>query len=174
MIREWYADNYQERRLEVLLRAEDRCEQRGNDQRCLNRLGIFKISHSYQPYFEQLYMHHPDNDPGNPEARMIAVCASCHMRLHRQAESHGKASPKKQGYQVVSITHLLSSLARVGFRASYNEECRVSWRFEQCAFEHAPACGMWYLLACIVATCIACKHPRAGSAGPMGEHVRLA
>ena len=149
MIHELYADNYRERRLEVLLRAEGRCEHRVSGQRCLNRLGTFKISHSYQPYFEQLSMHHPDNDPGNPDARMIAVCASCHMRLHRQAESHGKASPKKQGYQVVSITHLLDSLAGVGFRASYTEECRVTWRFEQCAFEAEAADMLDALAMCL-------------------------
>jgi len=149
VIHKLYADNYRERRLEVLLRAEGRCEHRVSGQRCLNRLGTFKISHSYQPYFEQLSMHHPDNDPGNPDARMIAVCASCHMRLHRQAESHGKASPKKQGYQVVSITHLLDSLAGVGFRALYTEECHVSWRFEQCAFEAEAADMLDALAMCL-------------------------
>jgi hypothetical protein len=126
-MRDLYADNYPQRRLEVLLRAEGRCENKIEGQRCPNRLGTFKISHSYQPYFEQLYMHHPNSDPENPDAEMIAVCASCHMKLHRQPESNGKTSSRKQGYKVISINHLLCRLASVGFTAVPNEECRFDW-----------------------------------------------
>ena len=51
MMRDLYADNYPQRRLEVLLRAEGRCENTVDGQRCKNRLGTFKISHAHQPYF---------------------------------------------------------------------------------------------------------------------------
>jgi len=149
MMRELYADNYPQRRLEVLLRAEGRCEHIVNGQRCSNRLGTFKISHSYQPYFEQLYMHHPNDDPENPDAEMIAVCASCHMRLHRQPGSNGKASAKKQGYKVVRLDQLLNSLAATGFSASFNEECRVSWRFDPCGFQEDAADMLDALAMCL-------------------------
>jgi hypothetical protein len=136
MMRDLYAYNYPQRRLETLLRAEGRCENMVDGQRCSNRLGTFKISHS----------HHPNDDPENPDAEMIAVCASCHMRLHRQPGSNGKASSKKQGYKVVRLDQLLHSLAATGFSASFNEECRVSWRFDPCGFQ-ADAADMLDALA---------------------------
>ena len=137
MMHDLYADNYPQRRLEVLLRAEGRCENTVDGQRCKNRLGTFKISHAHQPYFEQLYMHHVNDDPGNPDAEMIAVCASCHMRLHRTPGPNGKAAPRKQGYKVMSIAHLLCRLATVGFAVEPNEECRVNWSIGPFAAEAA-------------------------------------
>ncbi len=72
-------------------------------------------------------MHHPNDDPENPDAEMLAVCASCHMKLHRQPGPNGKASSRKQGYKVISVEHLLCRLAAVGFTVAPNEECRVEW-----------------------------------------------
>jgi len=52
MMRDLYADNYEERR-EVLLRAKGRYETSVGGQHCKNRLGAFTMSHAYQPYVEQ-------------------------------------------------------------------------------------------------------------------------
>jgi len=129
MMRDLYADNYRERRLEALLRSGGQCEQIIDEKRCPNRVGILKISHAHNIYFEQLYVHHVNDDPENEEAELICHCASCHMRAHRQPGSNGKASRQKRGYQVVRLDQLLLRLAAVGFSASANEECRVNWRF---------------------------------------------
>ncbi len=149
MMRELYADNYEERRLEILLRAAGRCENVIDGQCFPHGLGTVKMSRAYNPFFEQLFIHHPNNDPWNPNAVMIAVCASCHMKLYRKPEANGKVPARKQGYKVVSITHLLSGLAGVGFRALYTEECRVSWRFEQCAYEAEAADMLDALAMCL-------------------------
>ena len=137
MMRELYAPNYPQRREEALLRAAGRCENMVDGQRCPNRIGTFKISHAHNLYFEQLYIHHVNDDPENEDAELICYCASCHMKVHRQPVADGKASPHKQGYRVVKLERLLCSLAAVGFSASYNEECRVNWRLGPFAGEAA-------------------------------------
>lgn len=136
-MRELYAPNYEERRLQTLIRSEGRCEHVINGRRCPNRIGTLKISHAHNLYFEQLLIHHPNNDPWNPDADMIAVCASCHMKLHRKPDTNGKVSARKQGYQVVSIHHLLCRLAGVGFTITPNEECRFNWSIGPFAAEAA-------------------------------------
>lgn len=135
MICDLYAGNYEERRQETLMQAAGRCENMLDGQCCKRRLGTFKISRVYNPCFEQLLIHHPNNDPWNPDADMIAVCASCHMKLHRNPATSGKVPPRKPGYKVVSMEFLLDRLAGVSFSASFNEECRVSWRFAPCGFQ---------------------------------------
>lgn len=122
-----YATNYQERRRETFLRAAGRCEHVLYGQRCPNRLGTFKISHAHNPYFEQLCIHHPNDDPENPLAKMMAVCASCHMKLHRKPDASGTVAARKRGYTVVSIRHLLTRLQATGFVIQPKEECRVTW-----------------------------------------------
>jgi hypothetical protein len=128
MMRELYAPNYAQRREEAILRAAGRCEKIIDGQRCPNRVGTLKISHAHNLYFEQLYVHHVNDDPENEDAELICYCASCHMKAHRQPVAGGKATARKQGYRVVRIEQLLCSLAAVGFSARYNEECRVNWQ----------------------------------------------
>jgi hypothetical protein len=143
MMRELYAPNYEERRLETLLRAEGRCENKIVDEngevlwRCPHRLGTFKISRAHNPCFEQLLIHHPNDDPWNPGAEMIAVCASCHMILHRKPDTDGKVSARKQGYKVIGINQLLCCLAAVGFTVVPNKECRFNWSIGPFAAEAA-------------------------------------
>jgi len=145
MMHDLYADNYQERRQETLLRAAGRCENKIVDAdgqiiwRCPNRLGTFKISHAYNAYFEPLLIHHPNHDPENPHAEMIAVCASCHMKLHRKPDASGKTLAKKQGYTVVSIKHLLIRLTSAGFCVYPSEAYRVTWRVGPLTAEAADA-----------------------------------
>ena len=127
MMRDLYAPNYAQRREEALLRAAGRCEKIVDGQRCPNRAGILKVSHARNLYFEQLYVHHVNDDPENEAAELICYCASCHMKAHRQPVAGGKASRRKQGYRVVKLEHLLCRLAAAGFRASYTDECRVIW-----------------------------------------------
>lgn len=128
MMRDLYAPNYAQRREEAILRATGRCEKIIDGQRCPNRVGTLKISHAHNLYFEQLYVHHVNDDPENEEAELICYCASCHMKAHRQPVAGGKATARKQGYRVVRIEQLLCSLAAVGFCAHYNEEGRVNWQ----------------------------------------------
>ena len=135
MMRELYAPNYPQRREAALLRAAGQCEKIIDGQRCPNRAGRLKISHAHNLYFEQLYVHHVNDDPENEDAELICYCASCHMKAHRQPPvAGGKAAPRKQGYRVVKLEQLLCSLAAVGFSARYTEECRVIWQL-------GPFCG---------------------------------
>lgn len=128
MIRELYAPNYEERRQDTFLRAAGRCENSRDGQRCPHRLGTLKISHAHNLYFEPLLIHHPNDDPWNPDAEMIAVCASCHMKLHRMPDANGKIPARKPGYKVISLNHLLCRLATtVGLTIEPHEECRVHW-----------------------------------------------
>src|SRR6266567_4770925 len=103
-----YAANYAQRRIETLNRSGGRCENiLANEKRCPVRLGDWRITHSYQLQFEQLLIHHPNGDPENPDAEMIAVCWACHMRLHRRpGPGRKKASARKQGYDVIRIPYL--------------------------------------------------------------------
>ena len=133
MMRELYAPNYEARRLETLLRSEGRCENVVDGRRCPNRIGTLKISHAHNLYFEQLMIHHPNDDPWNPDAEMVAVCASCHMILHRKPDGKGKVPPRKPGYKVIGTDHLLHRLAGVGFSASYTDDCRVIVCTHQCS-----------------------------------------
>ncbi len=149
MMRDLYAHNYPHRRLEALIRSEGQCEHIIDGKRCPNRLGVFKISHAGNACFEQLFVHHSNHDPWNPEAELLVVCSSCHMRLHRQPEQDGRVLPRKRGYRVISIDHLLSRLAGVGFSAHDNEECRVTWRFGPCAFEAEAADMLDALVTCL-------------------------
>jgi hypothetical protein len=128
MMRELYAPNYPQRREAALLRAAGQCEKIVDGQRCPNRAGTLKISHAHNLYFEQLFVHHVNDDPENDEAELICYCASCHMKAHRRPGPGGKAAPRKQGYRVVKLERLLCSLATVGFSARYTEECRVIWQ----------------------------------------------
>ena len=149
MMRELYALNYPQRRLEALLRCEGRCENTIDGKRCPNQLGMFKVSHAGNACFEQLYVHHVNSDPWNPEAVLLVVCSSCHMRLHRQPEPDGKVLPRKRGYRVIGIDHLLSRLAGVGFRAHPTEECRVAWSFAPCSFEAEAVDMLDALVMCL-------------------------
>ena len=128
MMRELYAPNYPQRREAALLRAAGRCEKIVDGRRCPNQAGTLKVSHAHNLYFEQLYVHHVNDDPENEDAELICYCASCHMKAHRQPLAGGKAARRKQGYRVVKLEQLLCSLAAVGFSASYTEECRVIWQ----------------------------------------------
>jgi hypothetical protein len=128
MMRELYAPNYPQRREAALLRAAGRCENINDGRRCPNQIGMLKISHAHNLYFEQLFVHHVNDDPENEDAELICYCAACHMRAHRQPIAGGKASRHKQGYRAVKLERLLCSLAAAGFSASYNEECRVTWQ----------------------------------------------
>jgi hypothetical protein len=137
MIHDLYADNYQQRRAGAFLRSEGRCENLVNGQRCPNRLGTFKISRAHNIYIEQLFLHHPNGDPENPDADVLAVCASCHMRLHRQPGPSDKPSPRKQGYRVVRLDVLLSRLQGIGFVVTPNDVGRVTWRIGSLSAEAA-------------------------------------
>jgi hypothetical protein len=149
MMHELYADNYEQRRMETLLRSEGRCENVIDGQRCKHRLGTLKISHAHNMYFEQLLIHHPNDDPWNPDAEMLAICAGCHMILHRKPDEKGKVPPRKPGYKVIGTNHLLSHLAGVGFRAHHTEECRVAWSFEPCGFEAEAVDMLDALVMCL-------------------------
>ncbi len=125
-----YAANYPKRRREALLRSEGRCEQLlENGQRCSHRIGVLRISRAGNPLFEQLLVHHPNQDPWNPEAELLVVCSRCHMRLHRQPSEPGKkAAARKHGYHVMSLDHLNVRLQDVGLLLVPTEEGRIRWQ----------------------------------------------
>lgn len=149
MIRELYADNYNQRRLEALLRSGGRCENVIDGRRCPNRIGVLKVSHAHNIYFEQMYVHHVNGDPENPNAELLICCASCHMKLHRKPNMDGTVPPRKSGYKVISLACLLDHLVGVGFSASHNEECRVTWRFDPCGYEAEAADMLDALATCL-------------------------
>jgi hypothetical protein len=139
-----YANNYQERREETFLRAGGQCENTlANGERCPVRLGDWRITRSKQLQFEQLLIHHPNGDPENPNAGMLAVCWACHIRLHRKP-GHGrkKARARKQGYEVVRVRHLMEVLARVGLATWATTNGRIGWQIgtlESSANDHIDA-----------------------------------
>ncbi len=128
MIRELYAPNYEERKRAALMRSGGRCENVIEGKRCPRRLGAFKISRARNAGFEHLHIHHVNDDPQNPDAELMVLCDSCHMKRHRQPGADGKVPPRKVGYQVISIHHLLSRLTSAGFCVQPTEECRFTWR----------------------------------------------
>ena len=132
-----YAYNYQQRREETFNRAGGQCENiLANGERCPVKLGQWRITHSKQLQFEQLIIHHPNGDPENPDAEMIAICWACHMRLHRRpGPGRTKATAKKRGYEVIRIPYLMDLLARAGFRTWSTTSGRVGWQIGALASE---------------------------------------
>jgi hypothetical protein len=132
-----YAPNYQQRREETFNRADGRCENKLADgERCPVSLGDWRITHSHQLQFEQLLIHHPNGDPENPDAEMMAVCWACHMRLHRKpGPGRPKGGARKQGYDVIRVPYLMELLARAGFFTWPTPDGRVGWQIGALASE---------------------------------------
>ena len=66
-----YAKNFPKRRKECREQAQDRCQGCGLVHGDINKKSG-KLSRQW------LNAHHPDCDPLNPDARLIALCPSCH------------------------------------------------------------------------------------------------
>jgi len=128
MIHDLYAPNYEERKLAALIRSGGRCENVIHGKRCTHCLGTFKISRARNAGFEHLHIHHVNDDPHNPDAELMVLCDSCHMKRHRQPGADGKVSPRKVGYHVISIHPLLLSLTSAGFCVQPNEVCGATWQ----------------------------------------------
>ena len=139
-----YAPNYQQRRAETFARADGRCENiLADGTRCPVRLGDWRVTRSRQLQFEQLIIHHPDNDPENPNARLLAICWACHMRLHRKpGPGRKKASARKQGYEVIRVQYLMELLAtRAGLSTWPTPDGRVGWQIGTLTGEAADSLG---------------------------------
>jgi hypothetical protein len=132
-----YAENYAQRRIETLNRSGGRCENiLANGKRCPVRWGDWRITRSHQLQFEQLLIHHPNGDPENPDAEMIAVCWACHMRLHQQpGPGRKKASAQKQGYEVIRIPYLMDLLTRAGLHTWSTANGYIGWQIGTLASE---------------------------------------
>jgi hypothetical protein len=132
-----YAPNYPQRREAIFARSEGQCENKlAGGERCTVQLGDWRITHSHQLQFEQLLIHHPNGDPENPEAEMLAVCWACHMRLHRKpGPGRPKAGARKQGYDVIRVPYLMELLARAGFFTWPTPDGRVGWQIGTLASE---------------------------------------
>ena len=47
-----------------------------------------------------LTVHHPDRDPGNPEARTEALCARCHLKDEARARKKEKTKDQYKLFEV--------------------------------------------------------------------------
>lgn len=139
-----YASNYWQRREEIFIRSGGQCENiLPTGERCTVKLGDLRITRSRQLQFEQLLIHHPNGDPENPDAEMLAVCWACHMRLHRKpGPGRPKASAQKQGYEVVRVPYLMQLLATsAGFCTWPTPSGRVRWQIGPLTGEANDAIG---------------------------------
>ena len=135
-----YAPNYPERREEIFVRSGGQCENiLADGERCTVKLGDLRITRSHQLQFEELLIHHPNGDPENPDADMLAVCWACHMRLHRKpGPGRPKADARKRGYEVIRIPYLMSLLAKsAGLSTWPTPTGGVGWRIDALTGEAA-------------------------------------
>lgn len=125
MIRDLYASNHLKRREQALLESGGRC----SNPACGKWLGRMKLSRAHNLCFDMGHLHHPDGNPEDPNARVVILCDSCHMKAHRQREKEkGKAAPRKIGYEVVRLPVLMERLTCVGLRTWKTETGRVGWQ----------------------------------------------
>lgn len=127
-----YHPNYELRRKEAFLRAGGRCENTVNGERCKKRNSDWRVTRSGMVQFEQLICHHPNHDPENPEAELLIICWSCHMRLHRRpGPGRKKASARKEGYEAIRVPHLLNLLSVSGFHTWALPSGGTGWQIGQ-------------------------------------------
>ena len=73
-----YPDNWKQRSQACLEQATYRCEHCGIPHGSM-RVG----KHRHNLYFVHLHAAHINHDPHNPQAKLRALCPSCHMRHDR-------------------------------------------------------------------------------------------
>jgi hypothetical protein len=120
MQQQLYPADWKLRAAACLSRAGYRCEDCGIPH------GVLRIvKKSKSPYIVYLHAAHVNHDPENQEAVLKALCPSCHMKHDRRTERVSSSSHKKaksgahrQGYQLISATHLVREARGAGLHIS--------------------------------------------------------
>ncbi len=115
-----YPDNWKQRSQACLERAGYRCEHCGMPH------GTMRVGkHRHNLYFVHLHAAHINHDPHNSQAKLRALCPTCHMRHDRKTERKQVAA-RRQGYQVVSLTRLIAHARSAGLFIM-QEESGFTW-----------------------------------------------
>jgi hypothetical protein len=115
-----YHGNWKERSQARLEQAAYRCED------CSIPYGTMRVGkHRHTLYFVHLHPAHINHDPRNPHAELRALCPACHMRHDRKTERK-RATTRRQGYQVVSVSRLVAQ-SRCGGLHITQEESSCAW-----------------------------------------------
>lgn len=77
-----YHPNFKKRSAACVKRAGYAC------QECGIKKGTERMSRKGNPFKEQIHAHHVNHDPGNPRAKLIALCTKCHFKA--DSEHHAK------------------------------------------------------------------------------------
>ena len=118
-----YPDNWKQRSQACLEQANYRCEHCGMPH------GIMRVGkHRHNLYFVHLHAAHINHDPHNPQAKLRALCPSCHMRHDRKTERKQVAA-RRQGYQVISIARLVAHARSAGLHI-IQEESGFTWSID--------------------------------------------
>ena len=129
MQQQLYPADWKLRAAACLSRAGYRCEDCGIPH------GVLRIGKkSKSPYIVYLHAAHVNHDPENPQAVLKALCPSCHMKHDRRTErasskrhNTAKSGAHRQGYQLISATHLVREARRAGLHISPQGD-RYRWQ----------------------------------------------
>jgi hypothetical protein len=122
MMHDFNAANHRQRREQALLDTKNCCS------RCHKAFFVVRLSRAYNLKIEQAHLHHPDNNPEDPEARVEVLCDSCHMAAHRQPDpGQSKAPPRKKGYEVVPLPLLRKHVRCAGLVLADTEDGTTTW-----------------------------------------------
>jgi hypothetical protein len=124
-----YPADWKLRAAACLAQAGYRCEDCGTPH------GVLRIGKkSKSPFIVYLHAAHVNHDPENPQAVLKALCPSCHMKHDRRTESASSSSHNKaksgahrQGYQLISATHLVREARGAGLYISQQGD-RYCWQ----------------------------------------------
>ena len=116
-----YPSDWKLRAAACLARAGYRCEDCGTPH------GVLRVGNrSKSPYIVYLHAAHFNHDPENPQAELRALCPSCHMKHDRRTE-RTPMTARKQGYHVISATHLVIEARGAGLHITQQGD-RYRWQ----------------------------------------------
>ena len=117
MRKELYNERFEEEKLACKERAGWQCEAilPWTGKRCPTRGGDELWSRrSKRKWIVYLHAAHLNNDPENPNAELICLCPSCHMRMDRAKEKLKRTSQHRRGYELTSKDRLVDAVNRAG------------------------------------------------------------
>lgn len=139
-----YPNNWRELREACVERANRQCEL------CHAQEGAIVTSRrTGRLYILYLHAAHIDADPHNPDARLIALCPSCHMRQDRQQEMQERKSVRRRGYSLTTTDNLVRALSIAGLVLT-ETETGYQWAVDDLEGEattavHAVADAIYHL-----------------------------